>query len=80
MTQQELMDSQELEEYSLFYGWELCYNRFIEAVVFSRDGEDYKLKDSAKPSEVLAAIREIPQGDPLLDFLERVEYPEDEVL
>lgn len=80
MTMEELTSSQEVEDYCLFYGYTLVWNRWEESLVFSRDGEDFRLKDGVEPSSVLGIVKDIPQGDPLADFLERVEYSEDEEL
>lgn len=80
MTMEELTASQEVEDYCLFYGYTVVWNRWEESLVFSRDGEDFRLKDGVEPSSVLDIVKDIHQGDPLADFLERVEYSEDEEL
>lgn len=72
--------NQEIEDYCLFYGYAVVWNRWKESLVFSRDGEDFRLKDGTEPELVLEKVKGIPQGDPLADFLEKVEYSEDEEL
>lgn len=80
MTMEELTGNQEIEDYCLFYGYAVVWNRWEESLVFSRDGEDFRLKDGTEPELVLEKVKGIPQGDPLADFLEKVEYSEDEEL
>ena len=60
-------------------GYSIVYNRWVDAVVLSRDGMDYKFKDEVSDENVLEAVKEIPMDDPLADMLEEVEYPEDEI-
>lgn len=79
MTTEKLTESIELEDYCLFKGYSIVYNRWVDAVVLSRDGMDYKFKDEVSDDDVLEAIKEIPIEDPLADMLEEVEYPEDEI-
>ncbi len=79
MTTEKLTESTELEDYCLLKGYSIVYNRWVEAVVLSRDGIDYKFKDEISDEDVLEAVREIPIDDPLADMLEEVEYPEDEI-
>lgn len=79
MTTEKLTESIELEDYCLLKGYSIVYNRWVEAVVLSRDGVDYKFKDDVSDENVLEAVNEIPMEDPLADMLEEVEYPEDEI-
>ena len=79
MTTDKLTDSQELEDYCLLKGYSIVYNRWVDAVVLSRDGIDYKFKDDVSDETVLDAVKDIPMDDPLADMLEEVEYPEDEI-
>jgi hypothetical protein len=79
MTTEKLTESIELEDYCLLKGYSIVYNRWVEAVVLSRDGMDYKFKDEVFDENVLEAVKEIPMDDPLADMLEEVEYPEDEI-
>lgn len=79
MTTEKLIESIELEDYCLLKGYSIVYNRWVDAVVLSRDGIDYKFKDDVSDDDVLEAVREIPMDDPLADLLEEVEYPEDEI-
>lgn len=79
MTTEKLTESTELEDYCLLKGYSIVYNRWVDAVVLSRDGMDYKFKDEVSDENVLEAVREIPMDDPLADMLEEVEYPEDEI-
>lgn len=79
MTTEKLTESIELEDYCLLKGYSIVYNRWVDAVVLSRDGMDYKFKDEVSDDDVLEAVRDIPMGDPLADMLEEVEYPEDEI-
>lgn len=79
MTTDKLTESIELEDYCLLKGYSIVYNRWVEAVVLSRDGVDYKFKDDVSDENVLEAVKEIPMDDPLADMLEEVEYPEDEI-
>lgn len=79
MTTEKLTESIELEDYCLFKGYSIVYNRWVDAVVLSRDGMDYKFKDEVSDENVLEAVKEIPMDDPLADMLEEVEYPEEEI-
>ncbi len=79
MTTNKLTDSQELEDYCLLKGYSIVYNRWVDAVVLSRDGIDYKFKDDVSDEKVLDAVKDFPMDDPLADMLEEVEYPEDEI-
>lgn len=79
MTTEKLTESIELEDYCLLKGYSIVYNRWVDAVVLSRDGMDYKFKDEVSDENVLETVREIPMDDPLADMLEEVEYPEDEI-
>lgn len=79
MTTEKLTESTELEDYCLLNGYSIVYNRWVDAVVLSRDGMDYKFKDEVSDEDVLEAVKEIPIEDPLADMLEEVEYPEDEI-
>lgn len=80
MTTEKLTESTELEDYCLLKGYSIVYNRWVDAVVLSRDGIDFKFKDDVSDGTVLEAVRDIPIDDPLADMLEEVEYPEDEIL
>lgn len=79
MTTEKLTESIELEDYCLLKGYSIVYNRWVDAVVLSRDGMDYKFKDDVSDENVLEAVKEIPMDDPLADLLEEVEYTEDEI-
>ena len=79
MTNEKLTESIELEDYCLLKGYSIVYNRWVDAVVLSRDGVDYKFKDDVSDENVLETVKEIPIDDPLADMLEEVEYPEDEI-
>lgn len=79
MTTEKLTESIELEDYCLLKGYSIVYNRWVDAVVLSRDGMDYKFKDEISDEDVLETVREIPIEDPLADMLEEVEYPDDEI-
>ena len=79
MTTEKLTESIELEDYCLLKGYSIVYNRWVDAVVLSRDGMDYKFKDEVSDENVLEAVNEIPMDDSLADMLEEVEYPEDEI-
>ena len=79
MTTEKLTESIELEDYCLLKGYSIVYNRWVDAVVLSRDGMDYKFKDEVSDENVLEAVKEIPMDVPLADMLEEVEYPEDEI-
>lgn len=79
MTTEKLTELAELEDYCLLKGYSIVYNRWVDAVVLSRDGMDYKFKDEVSDENVLEAVKEIPMDDPLADMLEEVEYPEDEI-
>lgn len=79
MTTEKLTESTELEDYCLLKGYSIVYNRWVDSVVLSRDGMDYKFKDEVSDENVLEAVKEIPMDDPLADMLEEVEYPEDEI-
>lgn len=79
MTTEKLTESIELEDYCLLKGYSIVYNRWVDAVVLSRDGMDYKFKDDVSDENVLEAVKEIPMDDPLAGMLEEVEYPEDEI-
>lgn len=79
MTTEKLTESIELEDYCLLKGYSIVYNRWVDAVVLSRDGVDYKFKDDVSDENVLETVKEIPMDDPLADLLEEVEYPEDEI-
>jgi hypothetical protein len=80
MTTEKLTESIELEDYCLLKGYSIVYNRWVGAVVLSREGMDYKFKDEISDEDVLEAVKEIPIDDPLADMLEEVEYPEEEIL
>lgn len=79
MTTEKLTESIELEDYCLLKGYSIVYNRWVDAVVLSSDGVDYKFKDDVSDENVLETVKEIPMDDPLADLLEEVEYPEDEI-
>ena len=79
MTTEKLLEAPELEDYCLLKGYSIVYNRWVDAVVLSRDGMDYKFKDEVSEENVLEAVKEFPMDDPLADMLEEVEYPEDEI-
>ncbi len=79
MTTEKLTESIELEDYCLLKGYSIVYNRWIDAVVLSRDGVDYKFKDDVSDDDVFEAVKDFPMDDPLADLLEEVEYPEDEI-
>ena len=79
MITEKLTESIELDDYCLLKGYSIVYNRWVDAVVLSRDGIDYKFKDEVSDDNVLEAVKEIPMDDPLADMLEEVEYPEDEI-
>ena len=79
MTTEKLTESIELEDYCLLKGYSIVYNRWVDAVVLSRDGMDYKFKDEVSDENVLEAVKEIPMDDSLADMLEEVEDPEDEI-
>lgn len=80
MTTEKLTTSTELEDYCLLKGYSIVYNRWVDAVVLSRDGVDYKFKDEVSDENVLETVKDFPMDDPLADLLEEVEYPEDEIL
>ena len=79
MTTEKLTESTELEDYCLLNGYSMVYNRWVDAVVLSRDGIDYKFKDDVSDEKVFEAVKDFPMDDPLADLLEEVEYPEDEI-
>lgn len=79
MTTEKLTESIELEDYCLLKGYSIVYNRWVDAVVLSRDGIDFKFKDDVSDGKILEAVRDFPMDDPLADLLEEVEYPEDEI-
>lgn len=79
MTTEKLTESIELEDYCLLKGYSIVYNRWVNAVVLSRDGVDYKFKDDVSDEKVFEAVKDFPMDDPLADLLEEVEYPEDEI-
>lgn len=79
MTTENLTESIELEDYCLLKGYSIVYNRWVDAVVLSRDGVDYKFKDDVSDENVLETVKDFPMDDPLADLLEEVEYPEDEI-
>lgn len=80
MTLQELMDSQEMEDYCLLHDYVMTWNRWEAAIVFSKDNEEYRLKEGVAPSDVLEAIMEPSAGDPLMVWLEVAEYPPEDEL
>ena len=79
MTTEKLTESIELEDYCLLKGYSIVYNRWVDAVVLSRDGVDYKFKDDVSDENVMETVKDFPMDDPLADLLEEVEYPEDEI-
>ena len=79
MTTEKLTESTELEDYCLLKGYSIVYNRWVDAVVLSRDGVDYKFKDEVSGEKVLDAVKDFPMDDPIAEMLEEVEYPEDEI-
>lgn len=79
MTTEKLTESIELEDYCLLKGYSIVYNHWVDAVVLSRDGIDYKFKDDVSDETVLEAVKDIPMDDPIAEMLEEVEYPEDEI-
>lgn len=79
MTTEKLTESIELEDYCLLKGYSIVYNRWVDAVVLSLDGVDYKFKDEVSDENVLETVKDFPMDDPLADLLEEVEYPEDEI-
>ena len=79
MTTDKLTESQELEDYCLLKGYSIVYNRWVDAVVLSRDGIDYKFKDDVSDEKVFEVVKDYPMDDPIADLLEEVDYPEDEI-
>ena len=79
MATEKLTESTELEDYCLLNGYSIVYNRWVDAVVLSRDGIDYQVKDDVSDEKVFEAVKDFPMDDPLVDLLEEVEYPEDEI-
>jgi hypothetical protein len=79
MTTEKLIESIELEDYCLLKGYSIVYNRWVDAVVLSRDGIDYKFKDDVSDEKVFESVKDFPMDDPLADLLEEVEYQEDEI-
>ena len=79
MTTEKLTESIELEDYCLLKGYSIVYNRWVDAVVLSRDGVDYKFKDDVSDDNVMETVKDFPMDDPLADMLEEVEYPEEEI-
>ena len=79
MTTEKLTESTELEVYCLLKGYSIVYNRWVDAVVLSRDGIDYKFKDDVSDEKGFEVVKDFPMDDPLADLLEEVEYPEDEI-
>ena len=79
MTTEKLTESTELEDYCLLKGYSIVYNRWVDAVVLSRDGMDYKFKDDVSDENVLETVKDFPMDDPLADLIEEVEYTEDEI-
>ena len=79
MTTEKLTESIELEDYCLLKGYSIVYNRWVDAVVLSKDGRDYQFKEEYTDADILAAVEGFPEGDPLADYLAEVEYPEDEL-
>lgn len=79
MTTEKLTESTELEDYCLLNGYSIVYNRWVDAVVLSRDGVDFKFKEDVSDEKVLDAVKDFPMDDPIADMLEEVEYPEDEI-
>ena len=57
MTTEKLTESIELEDYCLLKGYSIVYNRWVDAVVLSRDGIDYKFKDDVIDEKVFEAVR-----------------------
>lgn len=79
MTMEELTSSPEVEDYCLFYGYSIVWNRWADAYVFIRNGSDYKVKEGSNLDAIFDALRELPQTDVLAEYLEEIEYPEDEI-
>ena len=79
MTIEELTSSREIEDYCLLYGYSIVWNRWTDSVVFSREGSDYNVKEGSNLDALFDALRELPQSDVLAEYLEEVEYPEDEI-
>ena len=79
MTTEKLLESPELEDYCLLNGYSIVYNRWTDAVVLSKDGRDYQFKEEYTDADILTVVEGFPEGDPLADLLEEVEYPEDEI-
>ena len=79
MTTEKLTSDETLEDYCLLKGYSIVYNRWVDAVVLSRDGIDYKFKDDVSDEKVIEAVKDFPMDDPIADLLEEVEYPEDEI-
>lgn len=80
MTTDELLKNSELEDYCLLNGYSIVYNRWTDSLVFSRDGNDYIVKEEFSDDDVLKAINGLPEGDTLYQFLEQYEPPADEIL
>lgn len=79
MTTEKLTESIELENYCLLKGYSIVYNRWVDAVVLSRDGIDYKFKDDVSDEKVFEAVKDFPMDDPLADMLEEAESTDDEI-
>ena len=62
MTTEKLTESTELEDYCLLKGYSIIYNRWVEAVVLSRDGIDYKFKDDVSDEKVFEAFKRGARG------------------
>ena len=79
MTTEKLLEAPELEDYCLLNGYSIVYNRWADAYVFSRNGSDYKVKEGSNLDTLFDALRELPQTDVLAEYLEEIEYPDDEI-
>jgi hypothetical protein len=62
MTTDELMKNSELEDYCLLNGYSIVYNRWTDSLVFSRDGNDYIVKEEFSDDDVLKAIKDCPKA------------------
>lgn len=79
MTTEKLLETPELEDYCLLNDYSIVYNRWTDAVVLSKEGHDYQFKEEYSDADILAAVEGFPEGNPLADYLDKVEYPEDEL-
>lgn len=77
MTHDELLTCDEMEAYSLLYGYSVVYDRTIDKNVLEKCNRDYVVRDNVDLDQLARIIGELPNTDVLSLFLEEIKDPEE---